>query len=286
MFYARYCGEGMNSDKSAEIHEVLCLAEQLLEKPLSWTQPLPAEPSDFPVYRFVMFRGFTRAVTQYKSLLLLLKAGQWEDALILGRSLYELDLNLSKISGEADPEAAAKQFAKFGKFQLIRLDQKRIEDRLGDARLESLASVEITNCETKLAEIAARLNREFREFRTPKGRWRKSWSGANVDELARDIAKATGGQGGQSDYFVFTLGSLFTHNSPGSLFLQLPSGRETMGWEEFGASIDNAGREGGRHFLHEASVCFVDIIGMAGGCVARYDREWFDSFALPLLRRF
>jgi hypothetical protein len=276
----------LNNDKSAEIDEVLRLADHLLEKPLTWTQPLPAEPSDFPLYRLVMFRGFTRAVTQYKSVLLLMKAGQWEDALILGRSLYELNLNLSKISGEADPEAAARQFAKFGKFQLIRLDQKRIEDRLRDARLESQASVEITNCEKTLAEIAARLNREFGEFRTPKGRWRESWSGSNVDDLARDIAKVTGGQDGQSDYFVFKLGSLFTHNSPGSLFLQLPPDRETIGWEEFRASIDNAGRDGGRHFLHEASVCFVDIIGMAGGCVAGYEREWFDSFALPLLRRF
>lgn len=51
-----------------------------------------------------------------------------------------------------------------------------------------------------------------------------------MDELARRIAKQTGGQDGQSDYFVFKLGSLFTHNSPGSLFLQLPPDRETMEW--------------------------------------------------------
>jgi len=270
----------------SEIDEALRLAESLIAKPLTWTEPLRAEASDFRVYRFVMFRGFTRAVTQYRSILLLLRAGQWEDALILGRSLYELNLNLSKISGEADPEAAAKQFVKFGKLQLIRLEQKRVEDRLSESRLESESSVEIINCEKALAEIAARLDREFGEFRTKKGRWRDTWSGSNTEELARDIAKATGGRGGESDYFVFKLGSLFTHNSPGSLFHRLPLDRETMGWEDLRAAIENAGKEGMRHFIHEASLCLVDIVGMAGGCIAEYEREWFDAFALPLLQQF
>ena len=159
-------------------------------------------------------------------MLLLLKAGQWEDALILARSLYELDLNLSQISCSDDPEATARRFVKFGKFLLTRLDQKRLEDRLHDARLESQASLQIGSYEKELANIADRLDRDFGEFRTAKGKWQATWSGANVDELARHIAKQTGGQDGQSDYFVFKLGSLFTHNSPGSLFLQLPLDRD------------------------------------------------------------
>jgi hypothetical protein len=275
----------VKDNKSAEIDEAFRLADQLLKKPLSWTAPAPAEPSDFPVFRFIMFRAFIRAVTQYRSLLLLLKAGQWEDALILGRSLYELNLNLSKISGAKDPEADARQFVKFGKFQLMRLDQKRITDRLHDARLKSQASVEIINHEKELADIAAKLDRDFGEFRTSKGKWRETWSGLNVDELAQDIAQETGAHEGQSDYFVFKLGSLFTHNSPGSLFFELPLEREVMTWNEFRAAIDNAGCKGQRFFLHEASLCFIDIVGMAGGCIAGYEREWFDVFALPLLQR-
>jgi hypothetical protein len=276
----------VKDDKSAEIDEWVGLADQLLNRPLNWTAPAPADPSEFPVFRFVMFRAFIRAVTQYSSMLLLLKAGQWEDALILGRSLYELDLNLSKISGAKDPEADARQFVKFGKFQLIRLDQKQVTDDLQDARLKSEASVEIRDCEKQLADIAAKLDRDFREFRTSKGKWRDTWSGSNVDELAQDIARETGAQKGQSDYFVFKLGSLFTHNSPGSLFLGLPLEREMMNWDEFRATIDNAGRKGQRFFLHEASMCFIDIVAMAGGCIAGYERDWFDAFALPLLDKF
>jgi hypothetical protein len=272
------------SDELFQNDEALGLADILIQKPLSWRQ-LVSGPSSAPVLRFVKFRVFSRAVTQYRSLVLLLRAGQWEDALILARSLYELNLNLSEISGSADPgpEDAAKRFVKFGNFQSIRLEQKRLEDLLRDERLKSPASVEITDCEGKLAEIAAKLNRDFAEFRTSKGKWRESWSGVNVETLAQRLAKETGGQGGQNDYYVFKLGSLFTHSSPGSLFFRLPRDRETIGWNEFRAALDNAGRTGLRHFLHEASVCLVDIVGIAGDAIAEYERKWFDEFAVPLL---
>jgi len=215
----------LKKDQSADIDEALRLAEQLLEKPLSWTEPLAPNRSNCAVFCFVIFRGFIRAVSQYKSLLQLLKAGQWEDALILGRSLYELDLNLSKISSEADPEAAAKRYVKFSKFLLFRLTQRQLQDGLRDAQLKSQTPVEVTDCKKHLADISAELDRNFAEFRTPKGKWQESWSGKNVEELARDIAKATGGQDGQSDYYVFKLGSLFTHNTPGALFLELLADR-------------------------------------------------------------
>jgi Family of unknown function (DUF5677) len=215
---------------------------------------------------------------------LLLKAGQWEDTLILARSLYELNLNLSEISSSADPEDAAKRFVKFGKLLLIRLDQKRLTDRVIAARLKSPASVDIADCNGKLAEIAVKLDRDFAEFRTPKGKWQESWSGANVEELARRLAENTGGLAGRSDYLVFKLASLFTHDSPGSLFLELPRDRATIDWNDFRAALDDAGREGLRHFLHEASVCLVDIVGIAGDSIAGYERKWFDNFALPLLQ--
>ena len=174
---------------------------------------------------------------------------------------------------------------KFGKFLLFRLTQRQLQDGLRAAKLKSQTSVEVADCEKKLADIAAELNRNFAEFRTPKGKWQESWSGKNIEELARDLAKATGGQDGQSDYFVFKLASLFTHNTPGSLFLELPADRETIDWNDFRARIDEAGRTGARHFLHEASLCFVDIVGMAGECIAGYEREWFDEFVLTLLEK-
>jgi hypothetical protein len=153
---------------------------------------------------------------------------------------------------EADPEAAAKRYVKFGKFLLFRLTQRQLQDRLRDAQLKPQSSVEVADFEKKLADIAAELDRNFAEFRTPKGKWQESWSGKNIEELARDLAKATGGQAGQSDYYVFKLASLFTHNTPGSLFLELPADRETINWKDFRARIDEAGRTGARHFMHEA----------------------------------
>lgn len=275
-----------SADKAPEDAEALRLADSLIEKPLTWSRACPA-PSDTPVLSFVQFRAFVRAVTQYRSMVLLLRSGQWEDALILVRSLYELALNLSEISSAADPEPTAKTFVAFGKFQQLRLEQKRLEDELRDEKLGADSSAqEITECEQKTASIASVLERRFAQFRTANGKWRGSWSGVSVETLAQRLAKQTGAQRGQNDYLVFRLGSLFTHNTPGALFLALPHDCETADWNQFSADLDKAGREGGLHFLHEASVCFVDIVGMAGSFIAGYEREWFDEFALPLLKKF
>jgi hypothetical protein len=198
--------------------------------------------------------------------------------------LYELNLNLSEIFSSPDPEDAAKRFVKFGKFLLIRLEQKRLEYQLRDE--QSQASAEIAECERKLGVIASKLEDDFAEFRNPKGKWRESWSGVSVETLAQHLVKETGGQRGQNDYFVFRLGSLFTHNTPGPLFLVLPQDRETIDWNEFRVALDEAGREGVRQFLHEASTCFVDIVGMAGDSITGYERQWLEEFALPLLQKF
>jgi Family of unknown function (DUF5677) len=272
-------------DEQFQNDEALRLAAILIEKPLTWRQPSSGPPATYPVLRFVKFRAFIRAVTQFKSLVLLLKAGQWEDALILGRSLYELNVNLSALTGSPDAEAAAKRFVKFGKLQSMLLNQKRLTDYLNDARLESGAA-EIVEYESQLAAIRSQLERDFADFadfRTAKGKWQESWSGENIEALAQRLAKDVGAQRGQSDYWVFRLGSLFTHNSPGSLLFVMRQDRETIDWNQFRAAIDNAGREGLRFFLHEASLCFVDIVGIAGDSIADYERTWFDDFALPLI---
>jgi hypothetical protein len=265
--------------------EAFQVADALIEKPLAWCEAGPAL-SDLPVLNFVKFRVFHRAVKQYLSIILLLRAGRWEDALVLARSLYELNMNLSEINCSSDPEQAAKKFVRFGKFQLLRLEQQRLEDQLRDEGLQAQPSaLAIDECEQKLAAIASTLDCDFAEFRNPKKKWQESWSGASVETLAQRLATNTGRQRGQSDYFVFRLGSLFSHNTPGSLFLVLPLDRDTPDWNEFCAVLDKAGRDGSRQFLHEASMCFVDIVGMAGGSIVGYERQWLDGFALPLLEK-
>lgn len=258
---------------------------------MTWSRSVRISP-DTPVLSFVKFRGFDRALKGYRSFVQLLKSGQWEDSLVLLRSLYELNLNLSEVVCSREPEQAAKRFIKFGKFQLLRLEQKRLEDQLRDERLRPQPAAQtISELERKLAAIASTLDREFAEFRTPKGKrkgkqWQESWSGASVETLAQRLAEKTGAKGGPNDYFVFRLASLFTHNTPGSLFLVLSRQRETTEWNEFQAALDKSGRDGVRPFLHLASICLVDIIGIAGDAIAGYERRWLDEFSLPLLEKF
>jgi hypothetical protein len=275
------------AETSANADEAFRIADALVAKPLAWSRSVPS-PSDSPVLTFVKFRAFDRAVKGYSSFVQLLKSGQWEDALVLASSLYELNVNLSAIEGSPDPEQAAKTFLRFGKFQLLRLEQRRLQDQLRDEKLAPQRSAQaIDEFEQDLAEITSTMERDFAEFRKPKGKgWLDSWSGLSVETLAQRLAKETGGHGGQSDYYVFRLASLFAHNTPGALFLRLPPDRETADWNDFRTALDEAGHKGLRKFLYEASMCFVDVVGMAGDSIAGYERQWFDEFALPLLDEF
>ena len=276
------------SDAQFQDDEAFRIAHALIEKPLTWSRSVPAA-SDTPVLIFLEFRAFDRAVKGYRSFVQLLKLGQWEDALILARSLYELDLNLSKISCSPDPEQAAKKFVRFGKFQQLQLDCQSLEDELRHARLEPQPSARaISECQQKLTASISMLRRDFAEFRKPnvkKWKWQESWSGVSVETLAQHLADHTGGQCGHSDYWVFRLGSLFTHNTPGALLLPLSRDRETMDWNEFRVALDNRGRAGLRPFLYQTSLCFLDIVGMAGGSIVGYERQWFYEFAIPLLNQ-
>jgi len=267
--------------------EAFQLAEALIKKPLVWSRSVPTS-SDTPVLTFVKFRSFVRAVKQYRSFVQLAKSGQWEDALVLARSLYELNLNLSEISCSPDPEHAARRFVKFGKFQHARLEQKRLEDALHDEDAKVQRSPKVINrCEQQLATAVSALKRDFPEFRKPSGKgWLESWSGLTVEELAPRLAEKTGAQLGESDYYVFKLGSLFTHNAPGALFLGLPQDQEVADWKKYCAALDEKGRDGVQQFLYEASICFLDIVGIAGGSIVGYQKRWFDNVAIPLLKKF
>jgi Family of unknown function (DUF5677) len=275
------------ASKLSDRMKALRLADSLVRKPLVWSRssPVLADPKSLG---FVMFRGFVRAVSQYRALVILLKSGQWEDALVLVRSLYELDLNLSEIASARDQVEKAGTFVAFGKFQQVRLLQMRLEDELRDERSNARPSAEaIAACEQKLTAITARLERDFGRFRAAKGKrkWQDSWSDASVETLAQRLAQHTGARPGQHDYWVFRLGSLFTHNAPGALLFAMPPDAETADWKTFSAQLDKAGADGLRFFLAEASLCLIDIVGMAGSFIPRYDAKWFRS-AGRLLERF
>lgn len=89
----------------------------------------------------------------------------------------------------------------------------------------------------------------------------------------------------EDDYYVFHLGSLFTHCTPGALFHDVPSQKEAD-WQTCLAVIDAKGQSCVPVLLHEASVCLLDIIGLAGWSIVDYDPRWFDEVAKPLVAEF
>lgn len=251
--------------------ELFQLADRLAEKPHQWVESGPAADGAFSC---VMFLGFERAVRQYSAIVELFRKGSHDDGLILVRSLYELNVNLHAIKSEQD----AAKFIKFGRFQQVRLLQQRLDDELSHAKQAGAALSEVAALNSERDKLSSKLDTEFAEFKLPKGGWQKSWSGRNVEQLARDLARDTGAPPGESDYWVFRLASLFTHNEPGALVTGLNGDRLSAdGWKELRVKRDQGGKHGLSPILHEASTCFVDIIGMAGPCIQAYERPWFDD---------
>ena len=216
------------SEPSFDDGEAFQLAEKLIEKPLTWSRSVPA-PSNTPVLSFVKFRAFYRAVKQYSCIVQLLRSGQWEDALILARSLYELNANLSEIACSSDPEQVASKFVRFGKCQQLRLERRRLDDQLRDEKLKPQPSAQmIVELKQKLVAITSDLNRDFGEFRNKekqrekdkkKGKWQDTWSGFSVEKLAQRLAKKTGGKPGQSDYLSTPSGRTSRMLLPAPFFL-------------------------------------------------------------------
>ena len=250
--------------------ELFQLADRLAEKPRQWVESGPVADGSFGC---VMFLGFERALRQYSSIIELLRKGLCDDALVLVRSLYELNVNLSAVESEEDAET----FISFGRFQQARLIHQRLEDELKDAE-QSGNAAEIDAAKTELNQSSFRLDTEFPEFKLPKGGWQKSWSGQNVEQLARELAQETGAPRGHSDYWIFRLGSLFTHNEPGALLTGVNDDKLTAdAWKELRLKRDRASKQGLAPILHEASICFVDIVGMAGPCIHGYERPSSDD---------
>jgi hypothetical protein len=68
--------------------ELFQLADRLAEKPRQWVESGPAADG---ASSCVMFLGFERALRQYSAIVELLRRGLCDDALVLVRSLYELN---------------------------------------------------------------------------------------------------------------------------------------------------------------------------------------------------
>src|SRR5262249_47228628 len=154
--------------------------------------------SDTPALSFVKFRVFYRAVKMYCSIVQLLRSEQWEDALVLTRSLYELNVNLSEIVCSSDPERTARKFVKFGRFEQLRLERRRLGDQLRDERLKAQLSAQIVDeLRQRLKVVTSFVDRDFGEFRMQerqqrKGRkWQDSWSGLSVETRALHLAEKT-----------------------------------------------------------------------------------------------
>jgi hypothetical protein len=75
---------------------------------------------------------------------------------------------------------------------------------------------------------------------------------------------------------------MFTHVALGALFYEVPPERE-IDWSTFVTTPRVKGETAVPIVLYSASVCLLDVIGIAGRFIVGYEPKWFDDTALPLI---
>lgn len=156
----------------------------------------------------VYIASATRAFNLYRSIVLLLEKDHWEDAAILTRSMFELLLNIEEIQRDkAIVESKSQQFLRFEMLQQY-LHAKAIHQYNIDAGHLST----IDNKLTKTNKVAELLFPDFLvKTRSGKKKWRTSWCGKNIRELAESSEQPIRKR--QYDV-LYSYMSAFSHSAP------------------------------------------------------------------------
>lgn len=230
----------------------------------------PAESPSAFVYTATIIRAFNL----YKSINLLLKTDHWEDAAILGRSLFELLLNAECIATSADADEAARRFLRFELLQRL-LHAK--------SDLEYASRGKPTAKLLKALEIERAMIKMLPEFRNKKNDgWIKWWSGKSVSQLAKDSPESMR----RVHYnIIYSFLSDITHSGPyPALIAHLPDDfRKSI--EEVAVGHEASERRHCELVITMSTLWLIEILHMCREQIVDYDTE-LSAEALRRIRAF
>ena len=186
---------------------LLAIRRPMAEWLTEGAMPVPQSPSGVVKYGIVY-----RAANLHTSIWRLLRANAEDDALILTRSLFELLVNLEECLRSPDGiDGAASRFIKF-----MRL-QQHLESREMYIAHMTLKGENVDDTEVAAKDGDAR--ETFSEFayvdKRGKHRWRSSWCGKTVAQLA---AESDNPARPMQYRILYALGSRMVHAGPSAVF--------------------------------------------------------------------
>ncbi len=242
------------------------VSEEVINKLHKWI-----DRQDIPVPQtfqgIVKFATVLRAFNLYKSINLLLENDHWEDAAILGRSLFELLLNLEEVI--RDEKTAEKRAEKYLRY----LHLSKLLHYVNDKRYEINTGRTPKEEETRIAKIEKDVRIVFSEF-VDKRRvlgWSNSWCGKSVYKLTKDSGKPIR----LAQYkLIYSYFSEFSHSNPLATMTTIDLGKTTEEMEKFKQNKEEIERASMARVLTLSITWLLEILFIGKSEIPLFDIKW------------
>lgn len=218
----------------------------------------------------VYIASATRTFNLYRSIVLLLEKDHWEDAAILTRSMFELLLNIEEIQRDtAIVESKSQQFLRFEMLQRY-LHARAINQY-------DIDTGRLSNTDHKLSEVDKVAELLFRDFlvktQSGKKKWRTSWCGKNIWELAEASEQPIRKR--QYDV-LYSYMSAFSHSAPLSVMttVGLAESLEDKDFEKLQLAHEEKEETQLKLILSLSTIFILEIIFRVRAVLLDYDIRW------------
>ena len=268
-----------------EIFDTMTLLYESLKQWLEGAKPLPERPNYSDTQIGILVRG----LNQYGAIINLLENRNYEDALILTRSMFELLLTAEELVRQeaVNPEKASIEFILFSGLQeYLRWRAGELyQIATGRATKETEATIKWFDTKArdwlspfwrtvgnpkKKKDKKEKRSREIYKFR--EGNWTSHWSSKKVWQLSDESENPSRKHQYET---LYRWGSNLAHTTPQVVFsASLPRVLQPTNQEEFRSYMDSKEERGLRIAASLSSNFLMEIVTLFPDCFPDYDSDW------------
>lgn len=258
--------EGRFKSAKERFPEYFRVSEEVISRLHEWIdrQDIPVPQTFLGIVKFAIV---VRAFNLYKSINLLLENDHWEDAAILGRSLFELLLNLEEVV--RDEQTAEIKAQKYLRYQHL----SKLLHYINDKRYEINTGRTPKKEETRITEIEKNTRIIFSEFvdKRRTSEWSNSWCGKSVYKLTKDSGKPLR----LAQYkLIYSYFSEFSHSNPLATMTTIDLSETTEEMEKLKQNKEEIERASMARVLTLSITWLLEILFIGKSEIPLFDIKW------------